>query len=124
MNEPATEEGRQALQGLRAIWAATGQIDTAVSPGDTPEPPGLGLECAEDERGCSVNVNFDAFAETVEPTTDNTEATTGSAGPGRPPWPRRASSTTPDRRFDTDPDSRRPGSAEPGLLPRCSPAPT
>ena len=62
--EPATEEGRQALDGLRAIWAATGQMDD----------DNLGLECADDERGCTVNVNFDAFAETVEPTTDTTEA--------------------------------------------------
>ena len=62
---PATEEGRKALEGLRAIWAATGQM------GDT---SGLGLECADDERGCTVNVNFDAFADTVEPTTDTAEA--------------------------------------------------
>ena len=59
--EPSTAAGREALEGLRAIWAATGQS----------EP---GLECADDERGCSVNVNFDAFAETVEPTTDTAEA--------------------------------------------------
>ena len=59
--EPPTAAGREALAGLRAIWAATGQF----------EP---GLECADDERGCSVNVNFDAFAETVEPTTDTAEA--------------------------------------------------
>ena len=62
--EPATEEGRRALERLRGFWAATGQTGT--------EP--LGLECADDERGCSVNVNFDAFADTVEPTTDTTEA--------------------------------------------------
>ena len=31
-------------------------------------------ECADDERGCSANVNFDAFADTVEPTTDTAEA--------------------------------------------------
>jgi hypothetical protein len=64
VTEPPTEEGRQALQGLRAIWAATGQM------GDE----SLGLECADDERGCTVNVNFDAFADTVEPTTDTAEA--------------------------------------------------
>lgn len=62
--EPTTEAGRQALEGLRAIWAATGQVDTASA----------ALECADDERGCSVNVNFDAFADTVEPTTDTAEA--------------------------------------------------
>ena len=62
---PATEEGRQALEGLRAIWAATGQMADQAD---------LGLECADDERGCSANVNFDAFAETVEPTTDTVEA--------------------------------------------------
>ena len=62
---PATEEGRRALDGLRAIWTATGQISDA---------PDLGLECADDERGCSANVNFDAFADTVEPTADTTEA--------------------------------------------------
>ncbi|HKY77636.1 MAG TPA: hypothetical protein VJS45_15990 [Acidimicrobiia bacterium] len=62
--EPATEEGRQALESLRGIWAATGQMDTEQ----------LGLECADDERGCSANVNFDAFADTVEPTTDTAEA--------------------------------------------------
>jgi hypothetical protein len=59
--EPPTAAGRQALEGLRAIWAATGQRDPV-------------LECADDERGCSVNVNFDAFADTVEPTTDTAEA--------------------------------------------------
>ena len=73
MNEPASEEGRQALRGLRAIWATTGQVDAAVSPEDTPAPD-LGLECADDERGCSANVNFDSFADAVEPTTDTTEA--------------------------------------------------
>jgi hypothetical protein len=62
---PASDEGRQALEALRAVWAARGQIAEA----DT-----LGLECADDERGCSVNVNFDAFADTVEPTTNTTEA--------------------------------------------------
>ena len=65
MSEPATDEGRQALQALRALWAATGQTDNADD---------LGLECADDERGCSANVNFDAFADTVEPTTNTTEA--------------------------------------------------
>lgn len=62
---PASEGGRQALQALQALWAATGQSQSADD---------LGLECADDERGCSVNVNFDAFADTVEPTTDTTEA--------------------------------------------------
>ena len=61
---PTTEQGRQALEGLRAIWVATGQMDSEA----------LGLECAEDERGCSAGVNFDAFADTVEPTTDTAEA--------------------------------------------------
>jgi hypothetical protein len=75
VTEPASEDGRQALQALRALWAATGQTQSAdtVLPGDTPGPPG-GLECADDERGCSANVNFDAFADTVEPTTDTAEA--------------------------------------------------
>lgn len=59
--EPSTAAGRQALEGLRAIWAATGQSEPV-------------LDSADDERGCSVNVNFDAFAETVEPTTDTAEA--------------------------------------------------
>ena len=59
--EPPTAAAREALEALRAIWAATGQN----------EP---GLECADDERGCSANVNFDAFADTVEPTTDTAEA--------------------------------------------------
>lgn len=59
--DPSTAAGRQALDGLRAIWAATGQNDPV-------------LECADDERGCTVNVNFDAFADTVEPTTDTAEA--------------------------------------------------
>ena len=66
--EPSTYEGRQVLEGLRTIWTVNGQMGAALS-GD-----GLGLECADDERGCSVNVNFDAFADTVEPTTDTTEA--------------------------------------------------
>lgn len=65
MTEPTTEEGRQALEALRALWAATGQTDSADD---------LGLGCADDERGCSANVNFDAFADTVEPTTDTAEA--------------------------------------------------
>ena len=63
--EPSSEAGRQALEGLRAIWAATGQM----------ESESLELECADDERGCTVNVNFDAFADTVEPTTDTAEVT-------------------------------------------------
>jgi hypothetical protein len=67
---PSTEEGRQALDGLRAIWAATGQMS------DSLDPLSMGLECADDERGCTVNVNFDAFADTVEPTTDTAEAIT------------------------------------------------
>jgi hypothetical protein len=62
---PSTEEGRQALDGLRAIWTATGQMQNEQS---------LGLECADDERGCSANVGFDAFSDTVEPTTDTAEA--------------------------------------------------
>ena len=65
MSGPASEEGRQAMQALRAVWARTGQ---------TGEADDLGLECADDERGCSVNVNFDAFADTVEPTNNTTEA--------------------------------------------------
>ena len=65
MTEPASEDGRQALQALRGLWLATGQAEGADS---------LGLECADDERGCSANVNFDAFADTVEPTNNTTEA--------------------------------------------------
>ena len=61
---PATPEGRQALDGLRAIWTVTGQMDAAS----------LDLECAGDERGCTANVGFDAFADTVEPTNDTAEA--------------------------------------------------
>jgi len=59
--QPSTPAGRQALDGLRAVWAATGQSEPI-------------LECADDERGCSANVNFDAFADEVEPTTDTAEA--------------------------------------------------
>jgi hypothetical protein len=59
--QPSSPAGRQALDGLRAVWAATGQSEPI-------------LECADDERGCSANVNFDAFADTVEPTTDTAEA--------------------------------------------------
>jgi hypothetical protein len=65
VTEPASEDARQALQALRALWAATGQTQSADD---------LGLECADDERGCSANVNFEAFADTVEPTTDSAEA--------------------------------------------------
>jgi hypothetical protein len=61
---PSTPEGRQALDGLRAIWTVTGQMDAAS----------LDLECAGDERGCTANVGFDAFADTVEPTNDTAEA--------------------------------------------------
>jgi hypothetical protein len=71
--EPATPQGRKALEGLRAFWAATGQLDAARS-GDTPDPRDMGLECADDERGCTANVGFDGFAESVEPTTNTTEA--------------------------------------------------
>ncbi|MDQ1567256.1 MAG: hypothetical protein QOF96_2136, partial [Actinomycetota bacterium] len=39
---PATEGGRRALDGLRAIWTANGQMGEAQD---------LGLECADDERG-------------------------------------------------------------------------
>ena len=60
---PPSAAGRAALEGLRAIWAARGQTS-----------PDLGLECAADERGCTANVGFDAFAEVVEPTTDTGEA--------------------------------------------------
>ena len=63
--DPTTEAGRRALEALRVIWAATGQVE---------EESSLGLECADDERGCTANVSFDAFADTVEPTTDTTEA--------------------------------------------------
>jgi hypothetical protein len=70
---PPTPQGRKALEGLRAFWAATGQIDPDL-PGDGPDAGDLSLECADDERGCTANVGFDAFAETVEPTTDTTEA--------------------------------------------------
>jgi hypothetical protein len=65
VSEPASDEGREALQALRALWSASGQVANADD---------LGLECADDERGCSANVNFDAFADTVEPTTDTAEA--------------------------------------------------
>jgi hypothetical protein len=77
-SEPPTPSGRKALEGLRAFWAATGQLES-VLPGDSPGPPrsdpqSMGLECANDERGCTANVGFDAFAEAVEPTTDTAEA--------------------------------------------------
>ena len=66
--EPPTPQGRKALEGLRAFWAATGQLDEA------PEGRSMELECADDERGCTANVGFDAFADSVEPTTDTAEA--------------------------------------------------
>ena len=68
MSEPETSQGRKALDGLRAFWAATGQS------GDAFDPTAMSLECADDERGCTANVGFDAFADTVEPTNDTTEA--------------------------------------------------
>ena len=66
---PATPEGRQALDGLRAIWTVTGQMTR-----EGLDLPSTGLECADDERGCTANVGFDAFADTVEPTKDTAEA--------------------------------------------------
>jgi hypothetical protein len=66
--EPSTPQGRKALEGLRAFWAATGQVE------ETLDDRSLGLDCADDERGCTANVGFDAFADTVDPTTDTTEA--------------------------------------------------
>ena len=68
MSEPETPQGRKALEGLRALWAATGQADGAF------DPASVSLECADDERGCTANVGFDAFADTVEPTSDTSEA--------------------------------------------------
>jgi len=68
VSEPETPQGKKALEGLRAFWAATGQADGAF------DPAALSLECADDERGCTANVGFDAFADTVEPTTDTAEA--------------------------------------------------
>jgi hypothetical protein len=68
VNEPETPQGRKALEGLRALWAATGQTGGAL------DPTALSLECADDERGCTANVGFDAFADTVEPTNDTSEA--------------------------------------------------
>jgi hypothetical protein len=68
VREPETTQGRKALEGLRALWAATGQSDGAF------DPARVSLECADDERGCTANVGFDAFADTVEPTSDTTEA--------------------------------------------------
>jgi hypothetical protein len=68
VSEPDTPQGRKALEGLRAFWAATGQTDGAF------DPAPVGLECADDERGCTANVGFDGFAESVEPTTNTTEA--------------------------------------------------
>jgi len=68
VSAPETPQGRKTLEGLRALWAATGQADAAF------DPASLSLECADDERGCSVNVGFDAFADTVEPTNDTAEA--------------------------------------------------
>jgi hypothetical protein len=66
---PATPEGRQALDGLRAIWTVTGQMTR-----EGLDLPSMELECADDERGCTANVGFDAFADTVEPTKDTAEA--------------------------------------------------
>ncbi len=60
---PETESGRQAMAGLREIWRATGQAGND-----------LGLECRPDEAGCTASIGFDGFAETVEPTTNTTEA--------------------------------------------------
>jgi hypothetical protein len=66
---PATPEGRQALDGLRAIWTATGQMTR-----EGLDLPSMDLECAGDEGGCTANLSFDAFADTVEPTNDTAEA--------------------------------------------------
>ena len=68
MNDPETPQGRKALEGLRALWAATGQTGEAF------DPTSVSLECADDERGCTANVGFDALADTVDPTSDTTEA--------------------------------------------------
>jgi hypothetical protein len=68
VTEPETAQGRQALESLRALWAATGQTAGAF------DPAPVSLECADDERGCTANVGFDALADTVEPTNDTSEA--------------------------------------------------
>lgn len=62
--EPRSEQGRQAMAGLRAIWTATGQMQEEF----------LGLECRPDEAGCAASIGFDGLAEAVEPTTDTTDA--------------------------------------------------
>jgi hypothetical protein len=62
--EPQTPQGRQALAGLRAIWAATGQM----------QEESLGLECRPDAEGCAASIGFDGFADAVEPTANTTEA--------------------------------------------------
>lgn len=62
--EPQTEQGRQALAGLRAIWTATGQM----------QEESLGLECRPDAEGCAASIGFDGLAGAVEPTASTTEA--------------------------------------------------
>lgn len=62
--EPRTDAGRRAMAGFRAIWTATGQM----------QDESLGLECRPGERGCTASIGFDAFADTVEPTTDTADA--------------------------------------------------
>lgn len=59
-----TEQGRQALAGLRAIWTATGQM----------EEESLGLECHPGAEGCAASIGFDGLAAAVEPTANTTEA--------------------------------------------------
>jgi hypothetical protein len=61
---PETEEGRQAMAGLRAIWTATGQLQDEI----------VRLDCRPDAEGCAASIGFDGFAEAVEPTTNTTEA--------------------------------------------------
>lgn len=62
--EPRTEEGRQAMEGLRTIWQATGQMQEEF----------VRLECRPDAEGCSASLGFEGLADTVEPTTDTTDA--------------------------------------------------
>ena len=63
-SDPTTEAAREAMEGLRAIWTVTGQL----------EDVDLGLECRPGDGGCITSLGFDAFAEAVEPTTDTAEA--------------------------------------------------
>lgn len=63
MVETGTDGGRRAMEGLRTIWQATGQMQEEF----------VRLECTSEGEGCSASLGFDYLAEGMEPAGDSTD---------------------------------------------------